>query len=168
MIFTSQINYTCSTYVLQSARAFPWNPFFDPFKKLSRDSVVTDSDSFNVFPQIDIPFNFSQINHRPLVVMDGCSNCLEINTVSLTYESLQVLQCNNDSIIDKMDSWKWSHHVTDFSHYMHVRNKGCIKIIFPCYNSCSAKTQQIWNNVWQQLLFYDKNHRMDGCSGIAN
>ena len=34
MIFTSQINATCGTYVLQSAREFPWNPFFDFFKKI--------------------------------------------------------------------------------------------------------------------------------------
>ena len=53
--------------------------------------MVTDSEGYNGFPQIKIPFKFSRINHKPLVIMDGCSTCCEINTVSLTYESLQVL-----------------------------------------------------------------------------
>ena len=51
--------------------------------------MVTDSEGYNGFPQINIPFKFSRINHRPLVIMDGCSACCEINTVSVTYESLE-------------------------------------------------------------------------------
>ena len=69
----------------------PWNPFFYFLKKISRDSVVTDSEGYNGFPQINIPFKFSRINHRPLVLMDGCSKCCEINTVPSTCGSLQVL-----------------------------------------------------------------------------
>ena len=105
-----------------------------------RDSVVTDSEGFNGFPQINIPFIFSRINHRPLVIMDGCSKCCEINRVSLTYGTLQVLPGNNDSIIEKMDNWKWCHHITDFLQDMHAWNQGCIKImISPSFNSCSTK-----------------------------
>ena len=33
--------------------------------------------------------------------MDGCYKCCEINTVSLTYGSLQVLLWNNDTPIEK-------------------------------------------------------------------
>ena len=51
--------------------------------------MVTDSEGYNGFPQINIPFKFFRINHRPLVIMDGCSVCYEINTVSVTYESLE-------------------------------------------------------------------------------
>ena len=53
-------------------------------KKISRDSVVTDSESYNGFPQINLPFKFSRINHRPPVIKDDCSNRCEINNVSLT------------------------------------------------------------------------------------
>ena len=69
MIFTTQINATCGTYVLQSAREFPGNLFFDFLKKMSRYSMVTDLESYN---------GFLQINHRPLVLMDGCSQRCEI------------------------------------------------------------------------------------------
>ena len=100
-------------YVTKSAMAFSWNPFFDFFKKISRDLLVTDSDSCNGFPQINIPFKFSRINYRLLFIMDGCSKCCEINTVSLTYGPFQVLPWNNGSIIEKMDRWKWFHHITD-------------------------------------------------------
>ena len=37
--------------------------------------MVTDSESYNGFPQV---------NHRPVVIMDGCSKRCEINAVSLT------------------------------------------------------------------------------------
>ena len=37
--------------------------------------MVTDLESHNGFPQI---------NHRPLVIMDGCSKRYEINTLPLT------------------------------------------------------------------------------------
>ena len=130
----TQINPTCS---LQGPSH---GIHFLIFKKLSRDSVVTDSKGYNGFPQINILFNFSRINHRPLVIMDGCSKCCEINTVSLTYGSLQVLPGNNDSIIEKMDNWNWCHHITDFLQDMHAWNQGCIKIIMisPSFNSCST------------------------------
>ena len=116
--------------VLQSlGMGMPMESIFLLFKKISRDSVVTDSEGYNGFPQINIPFKFSRINHRPLVLMDGCSKCCEINTVSSTCGSLQVLTWNNDSIIEKMDGWKWCHHITDFFQYMHAWNQGCIKFI---------------------------------------
>ena len=162
----SYLRYICFT---KSARAVTWNPFFDFFKKISRDSLVTDLEGYNGFPQINIPFKFSRINHRPLAIMDGCSKCCEINTVSLTYGSLQVLPWNNDSVIEKMYGWKWCHHITDFFQYMLPEIKDISKLsfmIYPCCNSCSAKTQQIWKNAWLQLLFYNKKgasrHRMDG------
>ena len=49
-------------------------------------------------------------------------------------------------------------------------NKDVSKLLFmiyPCYNSCSAKTQQTWKNAWLQLLFYNKKgtyHRVDSCN----
>ena len=85
----SYLQYICFT---KSARAFPWNPFFDFLKKISRDSVITDSESYNGLPQINIPFKFSRINHGPLVIMDGCSKCCEINTVTL----MDHLKCSRE------------------------------------------------------------------------
>ena len=73
----TQINPTCS---LQGPSH---GIHFLIFKKLSRDSVVTDSKGYNGFPQINILFNFSRINHRPLVIMNGCNKCCEINTGAL-------------------------------------------------------------------------------------
>ena len=35
---------------------------------------------YNGFLQINIPFSFSRINHRLLVIMDGCSKYCEINS----------------------------------------------------------------------------------------
>ena len=84
---------------------------------------------YNEFSQINIPFKFSRINHSAVVIMDGYK-CCEINTVSLTYGSLQVLPWNNDSIIEKMDGWKWCRHITNFFQYMHTWNEGGIIISF--------------------------------------
>ena len=53
----------------------PMKSIFEFLKKMSRYSMVTDSESYNGFPQI---------NHRPLVIMDGCGKRCEINTISLT------------------------------------------------------------------------------------
>ena len=39
---------------------------------------------FNGFPQINILFNFSRINHISLVIMAGCNKCCEIKAVFLT------------------------------------------------------------------------------------
>ena len=130
----SDLRYICSgIYSLQ------WHShgihFFIFLKKYQEiDSVFTDSKGYNGFPQINIPFSFSRINHRLLVMMDCCSKCCEINTVSMTYGSLQVLPWSNDPIIEKMDGWKWCHHITDIFQDMHAWNQGCIKIImiFPC------------------------------------
>ena len=36
---------------------------------------------YNGFPQINIPFSFSRINKRLLVIMDGCNKCYQINSV---------------------------------------------------------------------------------------
>ena len=84
---------------------------------------------YNEFSQINIPFKFSRINHREVVIMDGYK-CCEINTVSLTSGSLQVLPWNNDSIIEKMDGWKWCRHIKNFFQYMHTWNEGAIIISF--------------------------------------
>ena len=65
----------------------------------------------NGFPQINIPFNFSQINHRLLVIMDRCSKCCKISTVSFTCGLSQVFPCNNETVIEKMHVWK-CHHIT--------------------------------------------------------
>ena len=50
--------------------------------------VSLKEQGYNGFPQINIPFKFSRINHRPLALMHDCKKCCEINTVSVTYGSL--------------------------------------------------------------------------------
>ena len=60
--------------------------------------------------------------------MDGCNKCCEINTMSLTYGSLQVFPWKNDTIIEKMDGRKWCRHITDFFQYMYAWNQGGIII----------------------------------------
>ena len=67
---------------------------------------------YNGFPEMNVPFKFSRINHRPLVIMDGCNNCCEIKTVSVTYWSLEVLPWNNDTTRGKIDGWNWCHRIT--------------------------------------------------------
>ena len=58
----------------------------------------------NSFPQINIPFKFSRIKHKFLVIIDDCNKYCEIYTVPLAYGSLQLLPQNNDTIIEKMGS----------------------------------------------------------------
>ena len=132
--------------------------------------MVTDSEGYNGFHQVNIPFKFSRINHRPLVIMDDCSKCCEINTVSLICGSLQVLPWNNDSIIEKMDGWKWCHHITDFFQYMHAWNQGCIKIVIydiSLLQFLFCKNTVNFRECVDAVHFYNKKgayHRMDGCN----
>ena len=60
--------------------------------------------------------------------MDGCYKCCEINTVSLTYGSLQLLQWNNDTTREKMDGCNRWRQITDFIQYIHSWNQGGIII----------------------------------------
>ena len=60
--------------------------------------------------------------------MDDCYKSCEINTVSLTYGSLQVLPWNNDTIIEKMDDCNRCRQLTDFIQYIHSWNQGGIII----------------------------------------
>ena len=85
---------------------------------------------YNGFLQINtILFNLSRVNHKSLDIMDVCNKCCEINTVSSTSESLQVLPWNNETIIEKTDAWKWCRHViTNVFSYMHAWNQGGIVI----------------------------------------
>ena len=80
--------------------------------------------------------------------MDDCNKCCEINLVSLTYESLQVLPWNNEIIMGKVDAWKWCRHKTDFFQYMHAwKQRGIIISIYDmfliqflfCKNTISLK-----------------------------
>ena len=57
---------------------------------------------YNDLPQINIQNSWNQ-PQTACYNMDGCYKCCEINTVSLTYGSLQVLPWNNDTTIEKMD-----------------------------------------------------------------
>ena len=57
---------------------------------------------YNDLPQINIQNSWNQ-PQTACYNMDGCYKCCEINTVSLTYGSLQVLPWNNDTTIGKMD-----------------------------------------------------------------
>ena len=85
--------------------------------------------------------------------MDGCYKCCEINTVSLTYRSLQVLPWNNDITIEKMVGCNRCRQITDFLQHIHFWNQRG-------KNSC-------WKNAWLQLFFYNtkrNTHRMGGCN----
>ena len=74
---------------------------------------------YNGFPEINIPFNFFQINLGLLPIMIGCKESCEINTVQLIYGSIQVLPWNNTTTIEKIDSCDWRRKLTDFFQYMH-------------------------------------------------
>ena len=110
----------------------------------------------------------TRINHKPLVIMDGCKKCCEINTVSLTCGFLQVLPWNNDTIIEKMDGWKWCRDETNVFQYVHAWNQGVIIIVVSiCLLQFLFWQKKIWKNEWLQLLFYNRkriSHRMDGCN----
>ena len=108
----SYLRYACFT---KSARIFPLNPFFVFFSEnINRfiDYRVTDSKCYNGFSQINKPFKFSWINHILLVIIDSFSKCCEINAVSLTYGSLQILPWSNDFILEEIDGSKWCRHIT--------------------------------------------------------
>ena len=109
---------------------------------------------YNGFSQINIPFKFSWINHRPLFLMNGCSKCYDINSASVTYESLQLLPWNNDIIIEKIDSYDWCLQVTDFFQYRHQWNIGVI--IFSNYDVSLATTII--------LRKHNKFERIRGCN----
>ena len=115
LILTTQINPTCSTHVLQSLQGYShWIHFLFFSENIKRfiDYRVTDSKCYNGFSQINKSFKFSWINHISLVIMDSFSKCCEINTVILTYGSLQMLPWNNDFILEEMDGSKWCRHIT--------------------------------------------------------
>ena len=61
--------------------------------------------------------------------MDGCNKCCEIDTVSLTYGSLQVLPLNNDTIIEEMNGSDRCHQITGLIQYIHSWNQEGIIII---------------------------------------
>ena len=121
--------------------------------------MVTDSKGYNAFPQINIPFSFSRINHRPLVMWDCCIKCCEIKTVSLTYGSLQVVPWNNDPIIEKIDDWKWCHHITDsFSRY------ACLKPrMYQNYYDVSLQFLAIVIPVLQANSKFERMHHCNWC-----
>ena len=88
----------------------------------NKQAHLKDQD-YNGFLHIKITFKFSQINHIPLVIMDDWYKCCEINTMSLTYGSLQVLLWNNDATIKKINSCNWCRQITDFFKYIHSWNQ---------------------------------------------
>ena len=102
--------------------------------------------------------------------MDGCNNCCEIDTVSLTYGSLQVLLWNNNAIIEKINGSNICRQITGVIQYKHSWNQGCIIIInydiyllqLPlCKNLVHLK------NACLQLSFYNRKrviHQMGGCN----
>ena len=61
--------------------------------------------------------------------MVGCKRCCEIDTVSLTCESLQVLPWNNNTIMEKINSSNRWRQITDFIQCIHSWNQGGIIII---------------------------------------
>ena len=90
--------------------------------------------------------------------------------MSLTYGSLQVLPWNNDSVTEKMDGWKWYHHITDFFRYMDAWNQGCIKIVIydiSLLQFLFCKNTANFRECVDGVHFYNKKgayHRMDGCN----
>ena len=53
--------------------------------------------------------------------MDGCNKCCEIDSVSFTCKSLQVLSWNN-TIIEKINGSNRRRQITDFIQYIHSKN----------------------------------------------
>ena len=64
--------------------------------------------------------------------MDGCNKCCEIDSVSFTCKSLQVLSWNN-TIIEKINGSNRRRQITDFIQYIHSKNivnlKECVAAI---------------------------------------
>ena len=101
--------------------------------------------------------------------MDGCYNCCEINIVSLTYGSLQVLPWNNDSTIEKLDGCNRCCQITVFIWYITSWNQGGIIIsnfdislllLLFCKDSK-------FNNTLLQFFFYNRKrviHWMGNCN----
>ena len=61
--------------------------------------------------------------------MDVCSKCCEIDTVSLTYRSLQVLSRNNNTLTEKLNGSNICRQITDVIQYIHSLNQEGITII---------------------------------------
>ena len=103
-----------------------------------------------------------------------CSKCCEINTVSLTYGALLLLPWNNDSTIEKMNGWKWCHHITDFFQYMHASNQACIKTVIydiSLLQFLFCKNTAILKNALMQCSFIIKRGPIIvwmAATGIAN
>ena len=55
--------------------------------------MVTDSESYNGFPQI---------NHRPLVIMHGCSKRCEIDTV---LDIMDHFKCSHETMTHRKNKW---------------------------------------------------------------
>ena len=102
--------------------------------------------------------------------MDGCNNCCEIDTVSLTYGSLQVLLWNNYSIIEKINGSNTCRQITSVIQYIHFWNQGDIIIInydISLLQLSLCKNLVHLKNAWLQLFFYDRKrviHQMGGCN----
>ena len=89
----------------------------------------------------------------------------EINTVCLTYWSLQVLPWNNDTTIVKMEGWKWNRHITDFFQYIHAWNQGGIVIsiydislpqFLLCKSTVNLKKWRAATGIVNQLNTFEK------------
>ena len=111
---------------------------------------------YNGFLQINtILFNFFRVSHRPLVIMNVCNKCCKINTVSSTFELLQVLPWNNEIFIEK---------------------NGCLEMMSSCDNKllflyACLKPRRYHNwYLWYLLATIlalqkrSKSERMSGCS----
>ena len=61
--------------------------------------------------------------------MDDCNKCCEIETVSLTYGSLQVLPWNSSTNREKINGPSSCRQITDFIQYIHSWNQEGIIII---------------------------------------
>ena len=89
----------------------------------------------------------------------------EINTMCLTYQSLQVLPWNNGTAIEKMAGWNWNSHITDFFQYMHAWNQAGIAIsiydisLLPflfCKSTVNLKKWRTATGIANQLNTFEK------------
>ena len=108
---------------------YPWNEtnitftwlssLYNPFKKAGLQWLSSNKRIIQI------------LSNQPQTAccnMDGCYKCCGRNTVCLTYELLQVLPWNNNTIIEKTDGCNRCRQITDFIQYIHSWNQGGIII----------------------------------------
>ena len=151
LIFTTHLRYICFTV----CKGIPMESIFWFFKKSLRRFSGYRFKGLQLFFSIKYPLQFFSSQTQT-----ACYNGWLQQVLWKKHSVLDMdhFKGSREIMTLSQKKWKWCHHITDFFQDMHAWNQGYIKIMISrCYNSCSAKTKQIWKNAWLQLLFYDKN-----------